>query len=1075
MANKEPQQMALSNQQQQQHLNNNNNNNTDKSKAQSPSITKHNASSFHVGGKNVTAYNRRKFSIARSTSSSSSAGSSASSSSLSPNSSEVDHIEAVNAIRRKAAAFKSDDHNASDSESSLTALSDEDSFEIKKKTAGAAALISRKPAGKKSGSSGKTLKLYGGKDIPRKTFDWTRENVFVESSDDEDEVEVQELIEDAMRDDQEDRKNDSGEDNVNDEDEEDDDEEDEDDEKTHLAELYSLMEKGKNIKPYDSGNSNDEEDENDDDDDDDDDSEDIYDSSDDSDVDFVKLQAQQKVRSAKALKRNSNDKEKEKEKEKTKKIENAVQKRRKSSVKFGRRKSEAPFPELNFTFDFGDLEEKKDSIDSRSKSKDGDEKIPVPEEEDVGVEIDYSPSTLNLEVGEFEFDFDANLLQFPKLEVAELSKSGRNGGDVEVDKNNENDDDDDDDDDEVYEIDDNELLATLQAENDVDEFLPNISSGSIIGQDQDNDVDHDKNVVRQNSLTSFGDDSTGEIGDDGDDDDEENDPFLKEEEKFLVNEFERNGFDEFESDDKKLGDTGRNGNDVDDDDDDDDDEDDEEEDDEEFTFDDGEYSTSKRVVNAFKGIGEDKNKPIVRYESSGSDHSDFDEDDYVDFVDFDVPLFDEETNHLRLRSKKNRKRKDKRAARKYRKLQETTNSDEDDESYLWNYFFSSDNDSLSESEQLKKKELKSKTKTDVNDLFNQIDNDLTFKLRKRFSRGGSVDGNGIGGVTSAINNTKLPFSHYRLEFDALFDGDDGDGTGENDEDNGYESSESTDVDESLPKSSVAASVGSKKATEVLSSKTADYRPPMLGSWVTIDSKPFGIIDGLSTRSLQPNKAHEPRFGLANSNNNTRTTTTNTTTGNINNINSSNNNNTLVTGSLPSSATPRAGHSSESALSLTGLAQSTNPLSPSLTTSIGSALAPTVSGGGSTFGTATVYLQSQPVHGTSSLRKSIVSAQQQQQNDQPLIQELQLQLQTLVADDLMLGLDDLLNVSDLDNHDENDAQIWRDFNNLKSRVPLGAFRNKSVLYNHHLHHLDHHHHHHHYLLLLLHQSKKRRKY
>lgn len=76
------------------------------------------------------------------------------------------------------------------------------------------------------------------------------------------------------------------------------------------------------------------------------------------------------------------------------------------------------------------------------------------------------------------------------------------------------------------------------------------------------------------------------------------------------------------------------------------------------------------------------------------------------------------------------------------------------------------------------------------------------------------------------------------------------------DDNAYDSSESTDVDESLPRNTnTSPQIGSKKATEVLSSKTADYRPPMLGSWVTIDSKPFGIIDGMSTRSLQHHHHH----------------------------------------------------------------------------------------------------------------------------------------------------------------------------------------------------------------------------
>lgn len=78
---------------------------------------------------------------------------------------------------------------------------------------------------------------------------------------------------------------------------------------------------------------------------------------------------------------------------------------------------------------------------------------------------------------------------------------------------------------------------------------------------------------------------------------------MKEEEKFLVNEFENNGFDD-------NGEDKFDSNNV-------FDEDDDEEDDE-FTFDDSEYSTSKRIVNSFKGIGEDRSKPIVQYESSAS-------------------------------------------------------------------------------------------------------------------------------------------------------------------------------------------------------------------------------------------------------------------------------------------------------------------------------------------------------------------------------------------------------------------------------------------------------------------------
>lgn len=76
---------------------------------------------------------------------------------------------------------------------------------------------------------------------------------------------------------------------------------------------------------------------------------------------------------------------------------------------------------------------------------------------------------------------------------------------------------------------------------------------------------------------------------------------------------------------------------------------------------------------------------------------------------------------------------------------------------------------------------------------------------------------------------------------------------------GYESSDSTDVDENLPLTAADAHVG-QKAKEVLSSTTTDYRPPVLGTWMTVDSKPFGIIDGLSTRTLngheQPRKSRK---------------------------------------------------------------------------------------------------------------------------------------------------------------------------------------------------------------------------
>ncbi|KAH3672190.1 hypothetical protein WICMUC_004419 [Wickerhamomyces mucosus] len=65
----------------------------------------------------------------------------------------------------------------------------------------------------------------------------------------------------------------------------------------------------------------------------------------------------------------------------------------------------------------------------------------------------------------------------------------------------------------------------------------------------------------------------------------------------------------------------------------------------------------------------------------------------------------------------------------------------------------------------------------------------------------------------------------------------------------YSDDEATDEDTTLPPPSSRKKIGSK-AQELLSSSSVTARPPTLGTWST-DSKPFGIIDGLSTRSLLP--------------------------------------------------------------------------------------------------------------------------------------------------------------------------------------------------------------------------------
>ncbi|AET39214.1 Ifh1p Ecym_4135 [Eremothecium cymbalariae DBVPG len=66
----------------------------------------------------------------------------------------------------------------------------------------------------------------------------------------------------------------------------------------------------------------------------------------------------------------------------------------------------------------------------------------------------------------------------------------------------------------------------------------------------------------------------------------------------------------------------------------------------------------------------------------------------------------------------------------------------------------------------------------------------------------------------------------------------------------YVDNESTDEDETLPPpNSRTRKIGSK-AKEVVSANTVGLKPPKLGTWKT-DTKPFSIIDGLSTKSLIP--------------------------------------------------------------------------------------------------------------------------------------------------------------------------------------------------------------------------------
>ncbi|KAK6461563.1 transcription factor CRF1-domain-containing protein [Scheffersomyces coipomensis] len=654
-------------------------------------------------------------------------------------------------------------------------------------------------------------------------------------------------------------------------------------------------------------NINDNSDDSEDDDDDDDDEEDLFSSSDDeSDVDFIKLQAQKKVKSLqaaramKALKAkqipvtttnvddgSDIDSELESESEvdisditalaqqkpTTKKQQindnhNNNNNNNNNKAKFGRRRSDAVIPDgINFTFEFDDFEKKDNSdnendedhdIDDDNDDEDMestttsnvDEKFEI-QEEDIGEEIDIDtegniPNNADVidKVTDFNFDFDNQLIQVPKIKESELSS------------------------DDDYEIDDNELLATLQADNDLEEFT---NSG----------VEKQTKFRRSSSADSVG-------------DDEENDPFLKEEEKFLVNEFETNGFDEEE---EEIG--------I-----------------EDYNFSDS--SNRKTLINSFKAIDTHGDSThVLQYESSidsgsESEVEDDDEDDgYEDLIDFNAPFFthnkpqhnnnnnNHHTDDASIKSQTNSEVsdiKDKKDKHKHKHKHKTKpsamNSDEDDDTYLWNYFFSSDDGGSSDEED--------------NDGYVEDDDD---KIADEISK--SMDtktSNRRMTLTAALNNNRRKSVAPNLEFSDRSNIDDG-----------YESGESTDEDLNLPTSTNKTKVGSQKAKEVLSSKTADYRPPILGTWVALDSKPFGIIDGLSTRILQTgsiNKAFEIK---------------------------------------------------------------------------------------------------------SKARRSIVAAH----ND--------------VSDDAM-GLDELLNVSELDNDDENDIKIWRDFNSQKKKVPLGAFRNKSILQN-----------------------------
>ncbi|EDO16626.1 hypothetical protein Kpol_529p6 [Vanderwaltozyma polyspora DSM 70294] len=66
----------------------------------------------------------------------------------------------------------------------------------------------------------------------------------------------------------------------------------------------------------------------------------------------------------------------------------------------------------------------------------------------------------------------------------------------------------------------------------------------------------------------------------------------------------------------------------------------------------------------------------------------------------------------------------------------------------------------------------------------------------------------------------------------------------------YIDDESTDEDDNLPPPTSRSKSMSTKAKEVVGANVVGLRPPKLGTWET-NSKPFSIIDGLSTKSLYP--------------------------------------------------------------------------------------------------------------------------------------------------------------------------------------------------------------------------------
>lgn len=546
-----------------------------------------------------------------------------------------------------------------------------------------------------------------------------------------------------------------------------------------------------------------------------------FSSSDDSDVDFVRLQAEKKAMSmqaftsSKGLLRKSNKRKgsvKEIQKEKR---GSQVSMRRSSSIsmrKLSKRNSIALPDKMNLKIEISEDER---AFSATDIEKDEPNKTEMRElaasyqAEDIGEEIHPRKDSSGVELS-----LDSKLME----------DSGPNEVGIASDDENE--------------IDDKLLLETLRAD-EADQY--DFNDTSLPGVD---------GYILENM---------GE--------DEEEELFLREEEKYLVNEFENNGFDD---DDGLLGD-----------------------------YNDDNVSR-KNALDSFHEFSKSEHKDVVQYATSSgeSESSTEDEDDYIDLDDFDIPTFDNKTV-VRENTKENQKGSQKASRHgSVSKIDkelgtELNNSDEEDDFYLWNYFFSSDNDNNS-------------TGSDGEEVY--VNDFEGYSFRKQVT--GDV----------GINEQLIAQPAYAL--DDYISSDDSNDSGD-----------STDEEVNLPPSS-GKRQGFERAKEVLSSKTADYRPPVLGTWVALHCKPFGVIDGLSTRMLHP---HPNMLNNQQKSGNS---------GVLDKLNSNNN-----------------------------------------------------------------------------------------------------------INDPVIGLEEILNVNELDNEDENDVRIWRDFNDRKATIPLGAFRNRSTVNNTFMHNED----------------------